>query len=85
MLFRLEDYWLRELDKTDKIIGKTKREVIDDTQYIEVEELLGIIENLNYEVERLEDEISELRQDIEDNYIQRKLEDDYSISERDFI
>lgn len=85
MLFRLEDYWLRELDKTDKIIGKTKREVIDDTQYIEVEELLGIIENLNYEVERLEDEISELRQDIEDNYIQRKLEDDYSISDRDFI
>lgn len=85
MLFRLEDYWLRELDKTDKIIGKTKREVIDDTQYIEVEELLGMIENLNYEVERLEDEIRDLHQDIEDNYIQRKLEDDYCISDRDFI
>lgn len=85
MLYLLDDYWVRELDKADKIIGKTKREIIGDKQYIEVEELLGIIENLDYEVERLEDELRDLRQDVEDNYERRSLAEDYCISDRDFI
>ena len=35
---------------------------------ISIEDLLGIIEDLYYEIERQDEELRDLKQDIEDNY-----------------
>lgn len=85
MLYKLEDYWIRELDKTDKIVTKSERIKLGDEQYIAPEELLGIIEDLVYEVERLQDEYRELKQDMEDNCVRRTAWEDSGMSYEDFL
>lgn len=85
MLYKLEDYWISELDKTDKIVTKSKRIKLGDEQYIAPEELLGIIEDLVYEVERLQDEYRELQQDMEDNCVRRTAWEDSGMSYEDFL
>lgn len=85
MLYKLDDYWIREIDKTDKIVGKSKRIKLGDEEYIAPEELLGIIENLVYEVERLQDEYRELQQDMEDNCVRRTPWEDSGMSYEDFL
>ena len=85
MLYKLDDYWIKEIDKTDKIVGKSERIKLGDEEYITPEELLGIIENLVYEVERLQDQYRELQQDMEDNCVRRTPWEDSGMEYHDFI
>lgn len=85
MLIELDDYDLNELKRVEKKIGKCKVVQIGDHNYMDVEELKGIIENLDYEIERIQEKYDDLRQDLEDNYRQIPQAEQYSISDRDFI
>lgn len=51
---------------------------------ISVEELLGIMEDLYFEKERLEEKIEELEQDIKENYKPISPYELYGVNERDF-
>ena len=85
MLYKLDDYDIREIKHSENIIGKCKLITIGDDTYIEPSELLGIIENLNYEVERVSDKFIEFEQNVHDNYKQISQAEQYGISDRDFI
>ena len=94
MLVLLDDYDVREITKSARLInGNNKIEtkdikdfiVIGDSTYIKVEELLSWIENLNYEVEHLQDELRDLEKDLESNYKPISHWEQSGMSERDFI
>ena len=85
MLYKLDDYDLREIKHSEEIIGRCKVITIGDDNYIEIEELLGIIENLNYEIERVTDKFIEFENDVRDNYKQISQAEQYGISDKDFI
>ena len=55
--------------------------------YIDSEGLLSMIEDLIVEYHRKEEEIEELKQDIEDNYEPKKIDpyDYYGVSRNDFF
>ena len=55
--------------------------------YIDSEGLLSMIEDLTVEYHRKEEEIEELKQDIEDNYEPKKIDpyDYYGVSRNDFF
>ena len=87
MLIKLEDYDLKEIKSMEKKIGKCKTIPVGDDTYIDVDELMGMIEDLNYEYDHLEDEKEDLERDLEDNYVPRYKDkyEEYGISPRDFI
>lgn len=85
MLCLLDDRDIRLLDNSDKIIGKCKRVEIGDYQYIEPEELLGIIENLIGEIEHIKEEYEDLQNNLESNYKPISAWEMSGMSERDFV
>lgn len=85
MLIKLDQYDTNEIIKSEGFIGKCKRIEIGEDTYIEVDELLSIIEELNYELEETEDRFREYVQDVDDNYRQISHAEQYGISNRDFI
>lgn len=50
-----------------------------------LEELLELCENLYIENSRLEEELDDLKQDVEDNYRRIPLNEQYGVSDSDFI
>lgn len=84
-LYKLDDYWIKELDKIDKIIGKSQRVLVGEEQYIEVEELLGIIEELDYELDHAKEELEDLQNDLESNYKPISAWEQSGMSYHDFI
>ena len=87
MLIKLDEYDLKEIKSMEKKIGKCKVLQFGEDSYIEVEEIMGMIEDLNYEYERLEDEKEDLERDLEDNYVPRYKDkyEEYGVSPRDFF
>lgn len=85
MFYKLNDYWIKELDKADKIVGASRRITLEGETYVDPEELMCVIEDLNYEVERLRDEYRELEQDMQDNCIRRTAWEDSGMSYEDFL
>lgn len=93
MFYKLDDYWVDELKKAAKLLNpmmdKTKYPAdikwIEDEPYIDVEDLLGYIENLDYELDHTKDELQETIQDMEDNCIRRTAWEDSGMSYHDFI
>lgn len=55
-----------------------------DKDLLSIEDLLGIIQDLYYENERLKEEFEDYKQYVADNYKQRSPYDLYGISEREF-
>ena len=53
--------------------------------HIDAIELVSIIEDLICEVDRLEEEIEDMKQDIQDNYKPIPVAEQVGISDRDFI
>jgi hypothetical protein len=51
---------------------------------ISIDDLIGLIEELDYHIDRLEEEIEDKEQDIEDNYKPRNSYSLYGVSESDF-
>lgn len=54
---------------------------------VSIDELCGLVEELDYEIERLEEKIRDMQDDIEQYYEPKKFDpyEEYGISERDFI
>ena len=85
VLFKLDECDMRILNQCDDIIGKCKRVIVDDEQYVDANELIGCIENLVYEVEHREDEIRDLKQDVEDNYKHISYAEQIGYNIHDFV
>jgi hypothetical protein len=92
MLYKLDDYWITELKKADRLVnpGNNRKypsdiKWIDEEAYIAVEDLLGWIENLDYELDHKTDELKDLKNDLESNYKPIPPEEQYEISDKDFI
>lgn len=66
MKYKLDEKEL-ELMKRVSAITITDYEV-DNKGYIEIESLICAIEDLEYEIDRLNEKYEDLKQDIEDNY-----------------
>ena len=69
----------------EKKIGKCKTIPVGEDTYIEVEELMGMIEDLNYEYDHLEEEYKDLQNDLESNYKPIPPSDMYEVYDHDFI
>lgn len=52
---------------------------------ISIDDLLGVMEDLDSDVKRLEEKIQDLEQDIEENYTSIPIANQCGISDRDFI
>ena len=54
---------------------------------VSIDELCGLVEELDYEIERLEEKIRDMQDDIEQYYEPKKFNpyEEYGINERDFI
>lgn len=72
-----------DLTLTDYDIIWKDAENIDG--YICSETMLGIIEDLISEIDRLEEKIKDIESDIRDNYKRIPVEEQVGISDRDFI
>ena len=64
----------------------TIRKQFKNKDIVSIEDLLDAIENLVYDVERLEEEKKDIEDDRNDNYVPRFRDkyEEYGISERDF-
>ena len=73
MHYTNDDYHIKWFDK-DALIG-----------YIEQDDLLDMIEDLCYLIDKYKEELEELKNDVEDNYRRISPAEQYEISDRDFI
>ena len=74
-----------ELDIREDIKKEIERIVGFKYSYITADDAVDILSELVWEIERLETELNELRQDIEENYRPISLAEQYGISDKDFI
>lgn len=82
MKFKLDEHWKNIEQKAEKIT-MTDYEV-DYQDYIEVENLLSIIEDLIGEIEHLKEEKEAIEQDRNDNYRPIPVKEQVGYSEKDF-
>ncbi len=68
------DKWLNSvLEDTDSLLyNKTKFINIGEDKYIDFDEIVGVIENLNDELIRVNEKIEKYDRDIQENYIPRR-------------
>lgn len=93
MLYKLDDYWIDELKKAAKLLNPARKKdaeptdikTIEGDKYIEVEDLLEYIEELDYELDHKIDELQDLQNDLESNYTRRTAWEDSGMSYHDFI
>ena len=92
MLYKLDDYWKDEILKASSLVNGTKKKEdcsdfihIGNDTYIDVENLLSWIENLDYEIDYWKDKYRDLEQDMEDNCVRRSAWEDSGMSYHDFI
>ena len=55
-----------------------------DKDFVSIDDLLGVIEDLDCEVERLNEKIANMRQDVQDFYTPKTPYEIFGISEKDF-
>ena len=82
MKYKLDEYWKAVEQKAEKIT-MTNYEV-DYQDYIELENLLSIIEDLIGEVEHLKEEKEEIEQDRDDNYRPIPVKEQIGYDEKDY-
>lgn len=74
----------------DEVYIKVKDTIFEDLfrnkDIVSIDEVLTELENLMYEKEHLEEQLSDLEKDVEENYEHKKIDiyDYYGINERDF-
>ena len=68
------DKWLDSVlkDTDDLLCNNTKFIQLGEDKYIEIDELIGAIENLNDELARTNEKIQQMDQEIQNDYIRRK-------------
>lgn len=54
--------------------------------FVSIDELCGLVEELDYEIDVLEEKLKDMEHDIDEFYVPRKFDPyaEYGISERDF-
>lgn len=82
MKYKLDEYWKNIEQKAEKIT-MTNYEV-DYQDYIKVENLLSIIDDLIREIEHLKEEKEAIEQDRNDNYRPIPVKEQVGYSEKDF-
>lgn len=77
------------LEKASKITGTDYEIKWFDAENIigsiDAENLISIVDDLTYEIDRLQEEIEDMEQDIQDNYKPIPVAEQVGISDKDFI
>lgn len=69
VLIPVDDYWKREIENLDKETNtRVKIIKIELDEYIELIDLIGLIEEANYKIQELKEEINRLNEPDEDGY-----------------
>lgn len=84
MHYMLNENDLRILQEVSDI---TLRDYEIKGKFISLDNLMNVIEDLLTEVHKKEEDISELKNDIENNFEPKKIDpyEDYGLSKKDFI
>ena len=82
MKILLDEAEYRVMKQIEKKVGTIK---IDELGYIDKDELIGVLWDLNDAYDDLEDRFIEFEQDVQDNYKQISQAEQYDVSDRDFI
>ncbi len=82
MYCKLDGYLLRRIERVGHVTG-TNYELLGD--FVPVDSLICMVEDLLLEVDHLSEEIERLEQDIEDNYRPIPIAEQVGVSDRDFI
>ena len=77
------------MDCNDILIKCYGRNFVKDKsfsdQVLTIEELVGLCEDLYYEIERLQEKLDDLEEDLQENYTPKNKSEQYGISDSDFI
>lgn len=72
MFIKVDKWTEAVLSDSAEYIGKPNYLTIKEEKYIDVEELVGTIEELNSELERQVDKVKHIDNQIQNFYVQRK-------------
>lgn len=66
---------------------KLLKKYFKNYDFVSIDELCGLVEELDYQIEILEEKVKDMEDDIEQFYEPKKFNpyEEYGISERDFI
>ena len=70
--------WLRLIKEASETVGTDYTTDIDYDDYIEVDVLLELIEELNYAVKHVQDEFDEFKNEVDEYYVPR-YKDEYDM------
>ena len=78
--------WLRLIKEASETVGTDYTTDIDYDDYIEVDVLLELIEELNYAVKHVQDEFDEFKNEVDEYYVPRYKDeyDMYDLNRNDF-
>ena len=78
--------WLRLIKEASETVGTDYTTDIDYDDYIEVDVLLELIEELNYAVKHVQDEFDEFKNEVDEYYVPRYKDeyDMYGLKRNDF-
>lgn len=87
MKYKLDDGWIKLIQSASKTVNTAYDSDIDADGYMEVEDLLRLIEDLNYEVQHVQEELEDFKDEVEEYYKPRYRDeyDLYGVSPRDFM
>lgn len=85
-MYELNEIERRLIERAEKKININYLKKFEETDYIEIDDLLNIIDALNDELDEANDKISDLEYDIENNYTLNSVDyyDEYGVSRGDF-
>lgn len=86
MKYRLEECWLKLIKEASDTVGTDYTTDIDSDDYIEVSDLLELIEELNYAVKHVQDELDDFKNEVDEYYVPRYKDayDMYGLDRNDF-
>ena len=86
MKYRLEEMWLKLIKEASDTVGTDYTTDIDSDDYIEVDVLLELIEELNYAVKHVQDELDDFKNEVDEYYVPRYKDkyDFYGLNPNDF-
>lgn len=78
--------WLRLIKEASETVGTDYTTDIDSDDYIEVDVLLELIEELNYAVKHVQDELDDFKNEVDEYYVPRYKDeyDMYGLNRNDF-
>lgn len=71
--------------KVNELPSWLVKKYFDEKDFYSIAELIAIIEDIDSDKERLEEELEDLKRDVEDNYRPISPEEMYGIDDRDFM